>query len=496
MTPPAGPVGPLGAILRRGAVVSTAALVLVQVIGLAQTLVLARLLSPAEVGVFAAGTVLTTLLAAVAEGALTQALVHRDDADLADAADTVFWATLAGGVVASIGVLAAAPLIAVLFGSTVAGTIAAVTSGGLVLHALTNVPDTLMQRRFDFRRRLIIDPATVLTFAVVSVVCAALGLGVWALVIGTYAQLTVWVVASWSFARWRPGRGRVSLAMWRELARFGFPLMLATLGERLRETAELVVLGRALDTASLGFHRYAKRIALLPGMVVIQAGAFVLFPAFSRIADERARFKDAFLHALTWAWVMALPLAGLFVAAGEPVAVLLLGEPWRAAGVALTAMAGIGLGQTVTAVVVEAVKGAGSTRRLNALTIVGLVVATGLLLVLVRFGLFGVGLAMSGAALAVAAVALWKVRDVVGVTAGELSGRLLGPLAAAAVATSVVAVLERTLIRADGRPVALGLALVTGEALLLAGLHLALLRLFAPAVGRVVVGAVRGVVRR
>ncbi|MGI5125210.1 oligosaccharide flippase family protein [Pseudonocardia sp. CA-107938] len=493
MTPPAGR---LGAILRRGALMSTAALVVVQAVGLAQTLVLARLLSPAEVGVFAAGTLLTTVLAAIGEGALTQALIQRADADLDDAADTVFWATLAGGVVMSLAVLAASPLVGALFGSATAGTVAAVTSGGLVLHALTNVPDTLMQRRFDFRRRLVVDPATVLTFAVVSVSCAAAGLGVWALVVGSYAQLAVWVGLGWALAGWRPGRGRPTVAMWRELARFGLPLMLATLGERLRETAELVVLGRALDTAALGFHRYAKRIALLPGMVVLQAGAFVLFPAFARIAGERERFRDGFLSALTWAWLMALPLAGLFVAAGESVAVLLLGEPWRPAGVALTAMAGIGLGQTVTAVAVEALKGAGAPQRLYLLTVVGLVTATGLLLVLVRFGLFGVGLAMSAAALAVAATALWQVRDVVGVAGRELGARLLGPLAAAAVATAIVATLERTVIRAADHPVAAGLALVTAEALLLAGLHLALLRLAAPAAARTVAAAARAALRR
>ena len=55
------------------------------------------------------------------------------------------------------------------------------TAGALVLHSLTNVPDALMQRRFDFRRRLIIDPAMTLAFAVVAVGAAAAGLGVWAL---------------------------------------------------------------------------------------------------------------------------------------------------------------------------------------------------------------------------------------------------------------------------------------------------------------------------
>jgi hypothetical protein len=47
-----------------------------------------------------------------------------------------------------------APLVGLIFGSSTAGLIAAATAGSLVLHALTNVPEALLQRRFDFRQRI------------------------------------------------------------------------------------------------------------------------------------------------------------------------------------------------------------------------------------------------------------------------------------------------------------------------------------------------------
>jgi PST family polysaccharide transporter len=186
----------------------------------------------------------------------------------------------------------------------------------------------------------------------------------------------------------------------------------------------------------------------------------------------------------------------LLVASGESLAVLLLGEPWRPAGVGLTAMAGFGLGQAMNAVTAEALKGTGMSRRLNRLTGVGVFSGIGLLLVLVPFGLFGVGLAMSGASLAVGLTGLWSVRDVVGVSFPELSGRLLPPLVAAAVAAAMVAVLERTVIRAVTWPLPIGLGLVLAEALLLGLLYVGALRVIAPAVGSAVIGAIAGVVRR
>ncbi len=119
------PVGPLSSRLLRGAAASGVALVAVQAISFIQTLVLARLLTPGEVGTFAAGTVLTLFLATFAEGALTQALIQRADGDLVDAADTVFRVTLLTSVLLAATTVAVSPLIGLVVGDPLAGQVAA-----------------------------------------------------------------------------------------------------------------------------------------------------------------------------------------------------------------------------------------------------------------------------------------------------------------------------------------------------------------------------------
>ena len=217
----------------------------------------------------------------------------------------------------------------------------------------------------------------------------------------------------------------------------------------------------------------------------------MLFPAFARLAGDPERIRDAFLRALTWIWFLALPVAAVLLACGEPLAVLLLGEPWRGAGVVLTAMAGFGLGQAVNAVTTEVMKGVGRPALINWMTGVGLVSGVGLLLVLVPWGLPGVGLAVSGAALVVALTGLGLVRGVVGVSGRELTGRMLPPMAAAIVAVGAVGFLERTVVRADTWPVPAGLGLVAAETLLLGAVYLASLHVVAPGLAR----AARDVVR-
>ena len=458
---------------------SAAGLVIAQTAGIVQTLVLGRLLGPDEVGVFVAGTVLMGFLLMAAQGALSQALIHRKT-DVEDAANTVLVVNFGAGLLGSLALLAASPLIGMLFHSSRVGLVAAAASGLLLLHVCGNVPDALMQRAFQFKRQMIIPPAVSIVFAGVSIVFAIQGYGAWAMVIGWYASTTTEVVLSWWMAKWRPFRGRFSFRIWREMARYSLPLFLAGLADRARETFEPVMVGRALGTANLGQFRYAYRLASLPSQAIITICSHVLFPAFSRISDDSSRFRAAFLRALGWIWFAALPVAALLVVVGQPVVVLLLGEVWRPAGAAAAAMAGIGLGTALDSVGWEAIKGAGRSSLLNWLTALRVGLGLPLLVLLLPFGLVGVGIALSAAWLVAGVVCVELARSVVGASRRETAACLWPTTLSAAVAVAVVLPLERLVVRSDHYPVLPGLALIVAECMLFALVYIGALRLISP----------------
>jgi O-antigen/teichoic acid export membrane protein len=491
--------GPAPGVLRgkvaRVAAASAAAQVVGEIISLVQTIVLARLLGPTTVGIFAAGTVLTTFLANFAEGGMRAGLVHRESR-LADAAETVFWGTIVTGLVMSLGALAAAPLIGLVFDSETAGLVAATSSGALLLYSLMNVPEAMLQRQFSVLRRLIVGPLVSITFAIVSVTMALLGFGVWSLVAGTYASYLAWLIGVWAISDWRPGRGRASFALWRELARFGFPLVAGFVGARTQQLVESVVVGRGLSTTALGHYRYGVRISRIPVNAILEIVANALFPAFSRIAGEPERLRASYLRALSSVTFFAAAVSGLAIALGEPAVVVLLGEPWRGAGLAVVAMAGLGIGKGLISVSEEALKGAGRTPLLNYLTITEVVLGIGLLVLIIPFGLVGVGLAISLTALALGVQAMALVRPVVGVRVRDLRQVLVPPLVAAALATAVTALLEHGLAHSDTRPVAVAVLLLVADALVFAVSYFAAITVLAPATARAVRGAVRDRIRR
>jgi O-antigen/teichoic acid export membrane protein len=471
-------VSGLSGMLKRGAAMSATVVVICQVVTVAQTLVLGRLLGPEEVGIFAAGTVAIGVLL-VAHSALAQALIQRAR-DVEDAANTVLVVSFATGLLLGIAVLVASPLIGDLFHSSRVGLIAAATSGLMFLHSCSSVPDALMQRAFQFKRRLVIAPAVSLAFAGVSIVFAIQGYGAWAMVIGTYASVVTGVVLTWWMAKWRPFQGRFSFRIWRQLAGFSLPLLLADIGERAREMFEQVLVGRGLGTADLGQYRYAYRIASMPSQAVIQVCGYVLFPAFSRISGDGARFRDAFVRALGWTWFASVPIGALLVVAGQPVVVLLLGEEWRPAGAATAAMAGIGLGTALTSVGWEAIKGAGCSSRLNWITVLALVTGVGLIVLLLPFGLVGVGIAISVAYLVVGFVTVELARSVVDASFRDVVACLAPSTLSALPAFAVVFPLESYYVRSDQYILPLGLAWVVAECVLFTLVYLGVLRLVSP----------------
>lgn len=488
---PGAPDGALTGLVKRGAAVATIGLVICQVVIVVQTIVLGRLLGPEEVGVFAAGSVAMGFLMVFAQGALPQALVRRER-DIEDAANTVLVVAFVTGLLLGISVLAASPLIGALFHNSRVGLIAAATSGLLLLHAWSSVPNGLMQRAFQFKQRMVIDPVVNIAFAGVSILFAVFGYGAWAMVIGSYASATTGLVLSWWIAKWRPFHGRFSFRIWRELTAFSLPLVLSEIGERARELFEQVLVGRNLGTADLGQYRYGYRMAWMPPLAIIQICCYVLFPAFSRIAGDDKRFRDAFVRALGWIWFATLPVGALLVVVGQPVVVLLLGEEWRSAGAAAGAMAGIGLGTALMSVAMDAIKAAGRSSLLNWMTALHLGLGVGLVVLLLPFGLVGVGIAISLTYLVVGCLSVELARSVVSASFRDILSCLAPSTLSALPAFAVVFPLERLFVRSDQNIESLGLASVVGECVLFVLLYLCVLRLVSPTRYR----SVRDVVHR
>jgi O-antigen/teichoic acid export membrane protein len=450
----------------RGAGLAGAGFILAQVLTLGFYFALARLASPSDFGDFTAGSLLVGVGLLFTEGGMMAAVIHRKDR-VDEAASTAVIACAVAGTGFALLALAASPLLGLFFHSDTVGKIAAATSGLLFLRSFQVVPEALLQRRFSFLRRMIVEPAGVLAFGISAVIACSNGLGPWGLVIGYYAAAVTDVGLSWALVGWRPKLRLASIAMWRDLVGYGRFVLASVAIMRLGEQIPVLLIGRALGTGPLGQFRYSWRMALTPLQLVVQAGAYVLFPALARIRDDRERLRDASLRSLRGMCAIGFPLGLLLVPLGIPAAVILFGHVWRPAGEAAIAFSIFCIGATLISWASEVVKADGRPdiqARIHVISVVTGAVAMfaslpfdSLILIVAGFSL---GSLIGGC------WALWRVAQLLEIPLPEILREVLPPALAGALMAALLFPIEALLVDASDHGVVASIVLLGAEALL------------------------------
>ena len=470
---------PLTGTVLRGAGVAVLGYAGAQVITLAFYLALARLVTPSEFGDFAAASIVITAGILFVESGMLAALIQRRDR-LEEAANTAVIATAAGGLLFSLIALALSPLIGSFFDSDRIAELSAALSGVLFIRSLQVVPEALLQRRFSFVRRTIVEPAQALAFGTAAVIATANDLGAWGLVIGLYASAVAEMLLSWPLARWRPRPRLATFAMWRELVRYGRHLVAANAIHRLGELVPRLLIGRFSGSAALGQFRIGERVGLTPIMLVISAASYVLFPALARVSHDEPRFGSAFLRSLRWFAIAAVPLGAILIPLGVPVAVIFFGEVWRDAGYVAMIMSAWVIASCLISIASEAFKAAGAPGAVARIHAVGALAGAAAMLAASGAGLYGITGGLSLGMSIGAVYGLWTLPPAVGVSRRQIWSALWPPLLAAAAMAAVVLPLEMFVFEAADRGTVAGLALIALEGAISLGIYGGVLTLLAP----------------
>jgi PST family polysaccharide transporter len=396
-------------------------------------IVLARLATPTDFGQFAAATVVVGVGNLLGESGMMAALINRRDR-IDEAASTAFFSLSAGGFLLTLGALALAPLVGLYYHSSRVGLLSAALSASVLIRMLTIVPDSLLQRRMSFARRVAVDPLGSIGFAAVAIIACSGGAGAWGLVAGTYASLLVQVVFAWAFARKRPRWREASLEMWRELSAYGRPVLGSEILRFVASQLDAITLGRFAGAAALGQYRNGLRLAGQPANAFVDVGAYVLLPLLARMSGQADRFTLAVKRVLGVTAALALPVSVAMIPLGVPIAILSLGHRWRPAGHVIAGLSFMLLGIASSSVAVEAIKAIGRPQllvRMSSvyLTLTAVCVTAGA----IWLGATGVAIGISLSACLSAVFNLAVLTGQIELSRRELLGSYAGPAVASAV---------------------------------------------------------------
>jgi O-antigen/teichoic acid export membrane protein len=291
------------------------------------TLALARLLTPADFGLFAMATLGMELLSVFSGLWLSAALIVRRDMD-ARAQGTVLSLSLAAGLALALVVLAASGGIAAFFGQPRLGGLVAVLAATLLISGMSWFYETVLQRELAFKRRFACQAVRTAAFAAVALALAALGAGVWSLVLGYLAGHLANAIAVLALTPCRV-RPAFDAREARRILRDGRGFLGQDLAGFMAENADYVAVGRLLGPAQLGFYAMAYRQAALPYQAIAEPVSKVTFPAFAGMRHRGEDVRPAFIAVLRSVALVTCPVGMLLSAAAVPFTLTLLGEDWR-----------------------------------------------------------------------------------------------------------------------------------------------------------------------
>ena len=102
----------------------------------------------------------------------------------------------------------------------------------------------------------------------------------------------------------------------REMMRIGRWIFLSTLVTFFASQFDRLIFGKLIDPATLGVYSIAVNLAVMPLNAVLKIGSAVLFPTFSRVANQPERFRDVYGRARSMLLVAGATIVCGMIACG------------------------------------------------------------------------------------------------------------------------------------------------------------------------------------
>ncbi|MBQ3020185.1 MAG: lipopolysaccharide biosynthesis protein [Clostridia bacterium] len=362
--------------------------ILAQVVSFFVSIILARILLPEEYGVVSLTTILITLCNVFVTSGFGTALIQKKDADSLD-----FSTILIFGLVASIGVyfilFFLAPILADFFNQPILTLVIRVMSLRLPLAAINSVQQAYISRKMMFKKFFWGTFGGTAVSAVLGVVLAYRGYGVWSIVVQYLSNCFIDTLILFLVVGKIP-KLKFSTERFKGLFGFGWRVLcsdfIATAYTQLRG----LIIGKTKTSTQLAYYNKGEQI---PHLFITNSSiaiSTVLFPAMAKEQNEKDRLKHILKRSVKVSMYVILPImAGLAIVA-EPLIKLLLTEKWLGAVPFLQLSCLIYVVDPWVQVNLQAMKALGQGKSYLKLEIIKKAIAFALLFISIPFGVYAI----------------------------------------------------------------------------------------------------------
>ena len=361
-----------------------------QLVTFTVSIILARILSPDDYGSIALVTVFITLANVFVSDGLGSALIQKKEATQTDFS-TIFFANLGFSIVLYFLIFICSPFIAQFYNIEILSPVLRVLGLKIPLAAINSVQQAYVSRKMIFRKFFFATIIGTVGSAILGIVMAYNGFGIWSLVWQYLFNSFVDTLVLWITVKWRP-TFEFSVKSLKTLLSYGWKILAVGLITNFYDELRTLLIGKMYTSSDLAYFNRGKQF---PHIFITNVNASitsVLFPMVSRVQDDKAKLKQYTKQSISLSsYIMSPLMIGLAITA-PTIIQLLLTDKWSGAILFLRIFCVGYLLVPIQTANIQAIKASGRSDIYLKIEIIKKIIGIVLLLVSLPFGVVAIAI--------------------------------------------------------------------------------------------------------
>lgn len=293
------------------------------------SIILSRLLDPEIYGTVALVTVIIAILGVFVDSGFSTALIQKKEVDDLDYS-SVFYFSLFICITLYVVLFFVSPIIANFYNNTELTNIIRVLGLTLIISGFKSIQNAYVTRNMIFKKYFFSTLGGTIVSAIVGVVLAYLGYGVWALVFQSLANNLIDAIILWFTVDWKP-KLMFSISRLTELFSYGWKLLISSLLDTTYNQLTQLIIGKKYSSSDLAFYNKGNQLPDATTSAILISIDSVLFPTMSKKQENKDDVKNICRKSIKISSYVLWPMMIGLTACSDNLIRLLLTDKWAPA---------------------------------------------------------------------------------------------------------------------------------------------------------------------
>ncbi len=325
-------------------------------LGLISIIILTRLITPYDLGIYAAAAIIIELVNILTEVGIYPVLIQHKNPNLLFYQTAWTVQVIRGVIIFLIVQLFAEYFIHIYTNEQAIHDAIKVITITVLLNGFSSIYLVNFEKEMDFKKLMIFQMICRIIGFIVTIIAAYILQSFWALVIGTITGNFARLILSHIYA---PGPHRITLKSSSELLNVSRWIMVHQIGSFISLKSDVFLITRFLGPQTLGIYEIGYELAMAPTRDIAMPISRALFPGLSKLQESKKRFSEAFTLTLVSIIYITLPACIGMIIIADPLVTSLFPENWHDATQVVQLIVVFGLFRMVFSPCISALMGGG-----------------------------------------------------------------------------------------------------------------------------------------